>query len=568
MTAFPSQEPPTDFSQQKPLTLNEGFQQPPAPQEEFDPLYDDESISKAAMDARGSKQIAPYASFDVVQQALDNGYYTGLEAMDFGTLPDGTPAALFTDQNGMRQAIRLSPDKWFAAMQQRAEARVSMAKKMRNQRDAQRLRPAIADMTKELEAIAPGFREFAEIGMEENAPQTYALVQDVYRRMQEKDENEQRKLQAELRKVIDDRQMQMTQGLADNFVTTEIDGLDLQIEGVASNNALPEEVRMTRVLDLQRKKKNIERFGFLIPPAPNVARMASFPSFWFSQANPGALDDLADMSIQTVGFDNINSIAPQNRIPMLMQQAQTLARNIGWSMPFSPADIQIMSQVINDRMTHSSRPVMLAPSGFSEQVAGASARFQRGEQAREAEMAMQEAKLETERARPYGTMASAESRLAAAERTRMMAPAESARVQAVAERIAMLAPAERDRLLAQVEEAGSKAERTRAMTPIEAERGAAAAEKTAAEAEQIRGESAILRGEKPVASPRPTARRAAAEDIELSARAAELGISVPEGVPVLDYLADTAERLAANPTAENRAALQQIYRLVAELQTR
>jgi hypothetical protein len=237
-------------------------------------------------------------------------------------------------------------------------------------------------------------------------------------------------------------------------------------------------------------------------------------------------------------------------------------------MPFSPADIQIMSQVINDRMTHSSRPVMLAPSGFSEQVAGASSRFQRGERAREAEMAMQEAKLETERARPYATMAGAESRLAAAERTRMMAPAESARVQAVAERIAMLAPAERDRLLAQVEEAGSKAERTRAMTPIEAERGAAVAEKTAAEAEQIRGESAILRGEQPVASPRPTARRAAAEDIELSARAAELGINVPEGVPVLDYLADTAERLAANPTPENRAALQQIYRLVAELQTR
>lgn len=568
MTAFPSQEPPTDFSQQKPLTLNEGFQRPVEPQEAPDPLYDDEAISKAAMDARGSRQIAPYASLDVVQQALDTGYYTGLEAMDFGTLPDGTPAALFTDQNGMRQAIRMAPEKWFAAMQQRADARVAMAKKMRNQRDAQRLRPAIADMTKELEGIAPGFREFAEIGMEENAPQTYALVQEVYRRAQEKDENEQRKLQAELRKVIDDRQMQMTQGLADNWVTTENDSLDLQIEGVASNNALPEEVRMTRILDIQRKKKNIERFGYLIPPAPSVARMASFPSFWFSQANPGALDDLADMSIQTVGFDNINSIAPQNRIPMLMQQAQTLARNIGWSMPFSPADIQIMSQVISDRMARANRPVIYAPTGFSEEVAGAGERFRRGEQARESEQQMQQAKLETERARPYGTMASAEARLASAERTRMMAPAEEERMRAYTERLSMLAPAERDRILSQIDEAGAKAERTRAMTPVEAQRGEAAAEKTSAEAERIRSESAIMRGEKPVAEPRPSARGAAVQDAELSARAAELGINVPEGVPVLDYLADTAKRLSANPTVENRAAIMRIYRLVAELQTR
>jgi hypothetical protein len=543
MSAFPTPDQPTDFSKQAPLTLNEGFVRPQEQAQAIDPLDDDEMIAQSAMDARGSRQIAPYATFDVVQQALENGYYTGLEAMDFGTLPDGTPAALFTDQNGMRQAVRMAPDRWFAAIRERADARVSMAKKARNARDAKRLRPAIADMAKEIEAIAPGFMEFADIGLEENAPQTYATVQDVYRRLQEKDETELRKLQAELQGAINGRQMQTIQGLADNFVQNTVDEMDLRAEGFMSNQSIPEEVRMMRALDLRRQQESVKRFGYLIPPASQVARTASFPSFYFSQGNPGALDDLADMSVQTLGYDNLTAMPQQQRVPMLMQQAQTLARNIGWSLPFNEADIQIMSQVMTDRLLRLNRPIM-APTGESEAVAGGLARVRASRAEQELSRQEREAKIQSERARGISSLASAERATASAERTRMMTPSEIAKIDAFTERMSMMAPAERERVLAQIEKMQSETERTEAST------------------QQTRAETQIMRGEQ------PTAQITRSQDDELRSRASEMGLNVPEGVPILDFLVDESRRLAKARDPQSVAKLREIHRIVYELQTR
>lgn len=93
------------------------------------------------------------------------------------------------------------------------------------------------------------------------------------------------------------------------------------------------------------------------------------------------------------------------------------------------------------------------------------------------------------------------------------------------------------------------------MTPAEIRR----AEAQAARQET---ETGIMRGEQ------TTAQITRSQEDELRYRASEMGLNVPEGVPVMDFLADTAERLAESNDPQARARLQQIYRIVSELQTR
>jgi hypothetical protein len=510
MSALPNPPEPTDFSKQEPFRLNDGFARPEQPQQQPDVLEDDDFLRTTAMDARGSRQIAPYATYEAVDAALENGYYTGLEALDFGTLADGTPAAMFTDKNGQRQAIRMSEDRWFAAMQQRAQGRVQMAKRLRNQRNADRIRPAISDMAKELEAYAPGFQQFAEIGLEEDAESTYAMTQNMYQRVRERDEA----ALSQLRTMIDKRQMQVIQGLADNWVSEQNDVYMLEQEGYLANESIPEVVRVQRAYQIKRWQQNVVKFGYLSPPAADIARNASFPSFYFSQSNPGALEDAADMAIQLLGQDNINNLPQQMRIPMLLQEVQRAVRGIGWSRPFDNTDLQIMSQVIQHRLSRA--PIMqivlpdeMAQRSEREQMRQSGlVRAGRAEQAqRQYESQMQEAKLQGEQARGFRTQA--------------------------------------------------EAERTRAMTPAEVRRAEATAASKQAEADIMRG-AAGGQAEPSVDD----------MDREVRARVGDLGIAIPAGVPALDFLADTAEKLARSADPADKARLQQIVRIVQELTAR
>ena len=419
MSALPN-PPQTDFSQQKPLTLNEGFQRPEEPQE-IDILSDDDMLKKAAMDPRGSREIAPYGSYEAVDQALTNGYYTGLEALDFGTLPDGTPAALFTDKNGQRQAIRMTQQQWFAAMQQRADARIGMAQQMRTQRDAKRLGPAIQQMTRELESYAPGFGEFAALGLERDPAGTYSTVQSFYDRVKRGDREAAREMQMQADKVG----LQVGQSLAETWATQTNDNYATMQRGFVENESIPEEIRAQRVQEIKRWQMNTNRFALLAPPVGGIRRQASFPSWYFSQSNPGALDDLADMAIQTVGHDSIMGIAEQQRIPLLLQEAQRLTRNIGWTMPFNSADINIVSQVLAQRLMRAPRFQIVQPTDISraspyEQagIAGGVSEMRSGQAQEQYATEMQRAKLRGEQARGERTMSEAQRAAASAEESR------------------------------------------------------------------------------------------------------------------------------------------------------
>ena len=510
MSAMPNMPEPTDFSQQPPLTLNEGFQRP-VEEKQVDVLDDDEMLRKAAMDPRGSKEIAPYGSYEAVDQALSNGYYTGLEAMDFGTLPDGTPAALFTDKNGQRQAIRMTNEQWFAAMQQRAEGRISMAQQMRRTRDAKRLQAPVAQMAKELEAYAPGLSEFASIGLERDPMGTYSTIQRFYDRATAGD----REAIAEMRQMADRTQLEVSQSLADNWAVQTNEQYAMMQRGFVENESIPEEIRAQRVQEIKRWQMNTNRFALLAPPAAGIKRMASFPSYYFSQSNPGALDDLADMAIQQVGYDSIMGIAQQQRIPLLLQEAQRLTRNIGWTMPYNAADIDIVSQTIANRLSRAPR-FQIQPqdqigqmSPYSQAgIRGGVSEMRRGQAQEQYQQDLEQAKLQREQAMGERTMQ--EGRRAGAQAT-------------VSE--------EEARLLREGTGASTGA-------PSAPARGAGAAAAAGTMPAQLR--------------------------MQLQ----DAGIQIPEGVDPMSFLADTAEQLAASTNPTDRARLGIIYRIAAQLRNR
>jgi hypothetical protein len=126
----------------------------------------------------------------------------------------------------------------------------------------------------------------------------------------------------------------------------------------------------------------------------------------------------------------------------------------------------------------------------------------------------------------------------------MMTPSEIAKIDAFTERMSMMAPAERERVLAQIEKMQSETERTEAST------------------QQTRAETQIMRGEQ------PTAQITRSQDDELRSRASEMGLNVPEGVPILDFLVDESRRLAKARDPQSVAKLREIHRIVYELQTR
>jgi hypothetical protein len=378
----------------------DGFVRPAQQAQQPDPLMDDEALKAAALDHRGSRQIAPYGTYEAVDAAIQNGYYTGLEALDFGTLPDGTPAALFTDQRGQRQAIRMSQEQWSAGLQTRAQARIAMAKQMRNQQESQRLMPAVEKMAQELEAAAPGFMDYAAMNMENDPRGTYSMVQSMYDKFKAGDKQVMR----EMAKASDQASLQVGQAQAESWAKNKNEMLTTQAEGIMDDDSIPEEFKAQYVQELRRKMASNNRFAFLTPPVGGIRRTASFPSWYASQSNPGAIDDLADTTITDVGYQNIAQLPRPQQIQFLMQRSMAISREIGWSMPFGQADIAMVSNALDRRLQAMSPPPMMQPNQVAgnqapeaQQIRGTMSQMQRGQQEREQANQMAQAKIaETE----------------------------------------------------------------------------------------------------------------------------------------------------------------------------
>lgn len=410
-------------------SVNDGFQrqQQQEPQQQ-DLLGDDEYLRKASLDPRGSRKVAPYGTYAAVEQGLENGYYTGLEALDFGTLPDGTPAALFTDKNGQRQAIRLTPQQWFAAMQQRSQARIGMAQQMRKQRDADRLRGPVMAMAQELQSVAPGIDRFANIELEQDPQRAYATMQELYGRVKSRDET----AVDELMKRVNGSNLQIARMQAQQYVDFETDKLKTQMEGVLNDQSVPDIMRAQMDQHLRQKILNIQQFGLFAPPDGSVVPSASFPSYYYTTGNSSAMTSLADSVIDSVGRDALEGMPEQLRIPVLVERAEDMTRRIGWGKAWSPVDRDIASRYIAKRLMGSWAPQEMSTQYATEEqlkqlspndprralVLGRQAQAARGTEELAQERAMAQAKLESERARAQAAMSGAERSAASTEQTR------------------------------------------------------------------------------------------------------------------------------------------------------
>jgi len=374
----------------------DGFMRPAQQQQQPDPLMDDELLKKAALDHRGSRQIAPYGTYESVDAALTNGFYTGLEALDFGVLPDGTPAALFTDKRGQRQAVRMSQEQWSAGLQTRAQARIAMAKQMRNQQESQRLMPAVEKMGQELEAVAPGFMDYAAMNMEQDPRGTYSMVQGMYDKYKAGD----RQVMREMAKVADQTSLQVGQAQAESWDKQQEEMDIAQAEGVMDDESIPEEFKAQLVRDLRRKSFERKRFALNAPLTGNVRRTASFPSWYASQSNPGAIDDLADQAINGVGYQNISGLPRPQQIQFLMQRSMEISRAIGWTVPFGQGDIAMVSNALDRRLQAYQPLQMMQPNQVAgnqapeaQQIRGTMSQMQRSQQEREQADQMAQAKI-------------------------------------------------------------------------------------------------------------------------------------------------------------------------------
>ncbi len=384
----------------------DGFVRPAQQAEQPDPLMDDKALKAAALDHRGSRQIAPYGTYEAVDAAIQHGYYTGLEALDFGTLPDGTPAALFTDQRGQRQAIRMSQEQWSAGLQTRAQARIAMAKQMRNQQESQRLMPAVEKMAQELESVAPGFMDFAAMNMETDPRATYSNIQSMYDKYKAGD----RKVMQELEKAVNGASLKVAQGTAENAVKVKTEQITTRIEGTIDDSSIPPAFKAQLIIDAKRSIGKFTQFALLAPPDGSIVRTASFPSWYASQSNSAAIDELAETAIDDVGYRNLASIPPPQQIQFLLQRAMKLTNEIGWKVPFGQGDIAMVSNALARKLQAYQPQQMMQPnqvegnqSPQAQEIRGTMSQMQRAQQEREQANQMAQAKIaETESRALFG----------------------------------------------------------------------------------------------------------------------------------------------------------------------
>jgi len=328
-------------------TVNQGLAATTVPaQQGPDPLRDPELLKRAALDHRGSRQVAPFGTWEAVGAALSDGYYTGLEALDFGTLPDGTPAALFTDQNGQRQAIRMSTEQWTAALQQRAQARMSMAQKMRIAEDGKRLGPAIQQMAKTVDTVVPGYSDYAALLTEQDPMGAFSSVQRASEVVQNRD---RAKIDA-LAKETNAFRTEVNHTRAQKWMETQMQEAQDAAQGFLSDPSIPELDRQMKAGNVYRNMEHFRYFAGYVAPA-EIGSQVSFPTF-FTSMNPdiGALEDLVDMSMAMLGPTNLASYPVEQQTWFMVQKAQEAARNVGWTVPFSKMDIDNLSAVYQRKM--------------------------------------------------------------------------------------------------------------------------------------------------------------------------------------------------------------------------
>ena len=436
MSQLPITNEPTDFSQQKPLTLqpNEGFMQQPQQEQIPDPLRDDDQLQKTAMDHRGSRQIAPYGTYEAVGQALENGYYTGLEALDFGTLPDGTPAALFTDKSGQRQAIRMTNEQWFAALQQRAKGRIDMAQGMRKQQDAERLKAPVAALGRELDAEVPGISQYLQVELEKNPTAAYALAADMYGKVKAKDEA----IRMDMQQRVNGSLLETARAQAQNFVNYKTDEYTARMEGIIQNDNLPPLMRAQMEQNARLQMLTFQTFGTLAPPAGDVIPSVAFPSYYTNSYNTTAMTTMADYVINDIGKEALMAMPEPLRLPMLVQRAEASTQQIGWSYPWSQADKSMAAQFIANRLTNSpemNRQYMTAGQVGAmspEQKAlytGRMSQQSAQQQGQQYQSDMEQAKLDAQRAQAIRGEASALQSQAAAVQSQASAESQQARAE-------------------------------------------------------------------------------------------------------------------------------------------
>ena len=256
--------------------------------------------------------------------------------------------------------------------------------------------PAVEKMAQELETAAPGFMDYAAMNMENDPRGTYSMVQSMYDKFKAGDKQVMR----EMAKAADQASLQVGQAQAESWAKNKNEMLTTQAEGIMDDDSIPEEFKAQYVQELRRKMASNNRFAFLTPPVGGIRRTASFPSWYASQSNPGAIDDLADTTITDVGYQNIAQLPRPQQIQFLMQRSMAISREIGWSMPFGQADIAMVSNALDRRLQAMSPPPMMQPnqvagnqSPEAQQIRGTMSQMQRGQQEREQATRMSEAKI-------------------------------------------------------------------------------------------------------------------------------------------------------------------------------
>jgi hypothetical protein len=271
-----------------------------------------------------------------------------------------------------------------------------MAKQMRNQQESQRLMPAVEKMAQEMEAAIPGFMDYAEMNMENDPRGTYSMVQSMYDKFKAGDKQVMR----EMAKAADQASLQVGQAQAESWAKNKNEMLTTQAEGIMDDDSIPDTFKAQYLQDLRRKMASNSRFAYLTPPVGGIRRTASFPSWYASQSNPGAIDDLADTTINDVGYQNIAQLPRPQQIQFLMQRSMAISREIGWSMPFGQADIAMVSDALDRRLQAMSPPPMMQPNQVAgnqapeaQQIRGTMSQMQRGQQEREQATRQTEAKI-------------------------------------------------------------------------------------------------------------------------------------------------------------------------------
>lgn len=362
-------------------------------------MLEPKSVMDAAMDLRGSRQVAPRGSLMGAIAGLESGHYEGLESLDFGKLPDGSAAAAFTDENGQRQVLRITPAQMMAGLQTRAQARAELARRIGIQRQAERLMPAMAPMVAEVEREVPGFSTYAEMGVSEDPMKAFEVVERIYTGMKERD---QQAIQQAV-KVADQATLMQSRQRAETFAEYQRNSLAEAARGFIEDESIPEDLRAARVQDVKRQQYEVDRFALLAPPVGSAARNASMPTYYMSQGNPEPVRELARATIRAIGPDAIRSLGNRG-LPFAAQKAQQVASQIGWNRPFNEADIDMVTAAIEAELMQAQgvSPQMIQQAGQRAIMSDArQAQDQRGyeREMRQADLEGTRSRIANERAR-------------------------------------------------------------------------------------------------------------------------------------------------------------------------